>query len=175
MSSPRETPSAFRIGRVAKPHGVRGVVAITLDNPDSDSLFHVSWIRLEGDGGSTRYEVRRAGPGRKGQVLLTLAGVDTIEAADALRGREVLVDPEQLPALGESEYWQRDLLDLQAVGEDGQPVGRVIEIVDTAEVPVLVLRGDGAERFVPFADPYVISIDLAARRIVVAPPLEAAP
>lgn len=175
MSSPRETPSVIRIGRVARPHGVRGSVAITLDNPASDSLFHVSWIRLDGDGGSTRFDVRRAGPGRKGQVILTLAGVDTVEAADALRGREVAVEPDQLPALGEDEYWQRDLLDLQAFAEDGTPVGRVIEVVDTAEVPVLVVRGDGAERFVPFADPYVISIDLAARQIVVAPPEEASP
>ncbi|HWV37848.1 MAG TPA: ribosome maturation factor RimM [Vulgatibacter sp.] len=175
MPSPSETSPALHIGRVARPHGVRGSVAVNLDNPESDSLFHVSFVRLEGDAGSVRYDVRRASPGRKGQVVLSLAGVDSVEAADALRGREVLVDPDQLPALGEREYWQRDLLDLQAFGEDGAPIGRVIEVVDTAEVPVLVLRGDGAERYVPFADPYVISIDLASRRIVVAPPEEAPP
>ncbi|HEY0839533.1 MAG TPA: ribosome maturation factor RimM [Vulgatibacter sp.] len=178
MASEQESPSVFRIGRIARPHGVRGVLAITLDNPDSDSLFHVDSIRLaplEGSGEGTRYDVRRAGPGRKGQVLLSLAGVDTVEAADVLRGREVLVHRDQLPALGEREYWHRDLLGMQAVSSEGTAFGRVAEIVDTAEVPVLVVQGEGGERFVPFADPYVIEVDLPNGRIVVAPPDEAQP
>lgn len=178
MASDRESPTVFRIGRVAKPHGVRGSVAITLDNPSSDSLFHVERIRLaplEGSGEGTRFDIRRAGPGRKGQAILSLAGVDSVEAADALRGREVLVDREQLPALEESEYWHRDLLGMQAVTADGAPLGRVAEIVDTAEIPVLIVQGEGGDRFVPFADPYVVEVDLPRGRIVVAPPEETRP
>ncbi|AKU91284.1 ribosome maturation factor RimM [Vulgatibacter incomptus] len=160
----------IRVGLIARPHGVRGAVVVTLDNPSSDSLFGVDHVHL-GAGGQApaRFEVRRAGPGRKGQVILVLDGVETPEAVDALRGREVLLDEAQLPALEEHEFWIRDLVGLAAFDSDGTSLGRVEEVVDTAEVPVLIVRDGKDEAFVPFSDPYVVEVDLQARRIVVAP------
>ena len=44
------------------------------------------------------------------------------------------------------------------------------EVVDTADVPVLVVRAEAGEIYVPFVDPYVLSVDLPGGRVVVAPP-----
>jgi len=160
----------IRIGRIARPHGIRGAVAVTLDNPESESLYGVGWVHLRAGDEVRRYGVLRSGPGRKGQVLLQLEGVPTPEAAEALRGSEVLLEPAQLPPLGEGEYWERDLLRLEAVDLAGAALGRVVEVVDTADVPVLVVRGKGEEIYVPFVAPYVVEVDLAGGRVVVAPP-----
>lgn len=167
----------LRVGRIARPHGLRGSVVVTLDNPGSDSLFGAGWLHLgepdaAGGAAPVRYAILQAGPGRRGQMILSLEGITTPEAVDLLRGQEVLLEESQLPPLGKSEFWFRDLLGLQAFDEGGAPLGEVGEVVDTADVPVLIVRQGREERFVPFADPFVIEVDLEQRRIVVAPPEE---
>lgn len=160
-----------RIGRIARPHGVRGMVAVTLDNPQSESLFGVGYVHLRGTGGALRrHEVLKTLPGRKGQVLLALAGIGSPEAAETLRDQEVLLEEEQLPKLGPGEYWTRDLLALTAFDAAGARLGPVQDVVDTAEVPVLVVRSEAGEIYVPFTDPYVLEVDVGGRRVVVAPP-----
>jgi 16S rRNA processing protein RimM len=162
-----------RIGVVARPHGVRGMVAVTLDDPEGTALLGADHVYLgTGSDDPRRIEVIRATTGRKGQVLLALEGIATPEAAEALRGRIVLLEEEQLPALEEGEYRLAQLIGLQAVDRQGAPVGRVTEVVDTAEVPVLVVAARGAEVYVPFAVPHVVDVDVAGGRIVVDPPEE---
>lgn len=146
------------------------MVAVTLDDPESRSLMGVGYVHLRVGEATRRVAVQRSGPGRKGQVLLQLEGTTTPEAAEALRDQEILLEPDQLPPLEEGEYWQRDILQLVAVDEAGRELGPVAEVVDTADVPVLVVRAEGGEIFVPFVDPYVLSVDMPAGRIVVAPP-----
>jgi 16S rRNA processing protein RimM len=147
------------------------MVAITLDDPDSDSLFGVRHVHLAAKGQAPRrVAVVRTSPGRKGQVLLQLEGLATPEAAEALRDEEVLLEEEQLPKLEKGEYWERDLLRLTAVNEAGVELGPIAEVVDTADVPVLVVRAASGEVFVPFTDPYVLSVDVPGGKVVVAPP-----
>lgn len=162
-----------RIGVVARPHGVRGMVAVTLDDPEGTALLGVDHVYLgAGSDGPRRIDVTRATPGRKGQVLLAFPGIATPEAAETLRGQTVFLEEEQLPALEEGEYRLALLVGLQAVDRQGAPLGRVAEVVDTAEVPVLVVAVRGAEVYVPFAVPHVVDVDVAGGRIVVDPPEE---
>lgn len=161
----------LRIGRIARPHGIRGMVAVTLDDPDSESLFGARYVHLAAKGQAPRrVGVLRTSPGRKGQILLQLEGLTTPEAAEGLRDEEVLLEEAQLPKLQKGEYWERDLLRCIAVDEAGKELGPVAEVVDTADVPVLVVRGGAGEVYVPFTDPYVLSVDVAGGRLVVAPP-----
>lgn len=158
----------MRVGKVARPHGVRGAVAITLDNPSSESLLGIGHVHLGSE--PRRFEVRRSARGKTGQVILELEGIESVESAEELRGLEVLLEEEQLPPLAEDEYWHRDLLGLEAVRKDGSPLGRVREIVDTADVPVLVIGRGEEEHFVPFVRSYVLEVEIDAGRVVVEPP-----
>lgn len=158
----------LRVGVVARPHGLRGELVVTLDAPGGESLLRVKGVFV-GDG--PRRDVLHARRGRRGQVVLDL-GLPGPGEVDALRGAEVRIEEADLPPLEEHEYWHRDLLGLRAVLADGRELGRVQEIVDTAEVAVLVVQGEGGEVFVPFADPHVIEVDVRGGRVVVAPPSE---
>lgn len=147
------------------------MVAINLEDPESETLFGVThaFVGVEGQQ-PVRYGVRRSAPGRKGQVLLHFEGLDTPEAAEILRDRGLFLEESQLPDLEEGEFWFRDLLSLTAIDAEGAELGTVSEVVDTADVPVLVVKGNGGDIFVPFTEPYVIEVDLPARRVLVAPP-----
>lgn len=159
----------IQLGRVARPHGVRGAVAVTLDNPESETLFGVEYVYLGDESARSRYEVLQVRQGRKGQLLLSLQGITTPEAVEPLRGLGVLIEEAQLPELEEGEYWFRDLLGLAAFDEGGGALGEVSEVVDTADVPVLIVRSGKVERYVPFVEPYLVKIDLDQKRVVVAP------
>ena len=154
-----------------------GAGAVTPDDRASTTLPPVDRVFLgaaEDDAAAREVRVLSGGTGRKGQAILSLDGVSTLEAAEALRGRWVLVDRAQLPPLEEGEYLHRDLLGLAALGEDGAALGAVSEVVATGPVVVLVLRDGPRERFVPFTADHVLGVDLEARTIRVSPPAEEA-
>lgn len=166
-----DRPARIRLGVIARPHGLAGQLAVTLDAPGSTTLQSCSHLFLaasEEAQDPQRFSIRRAGPGRKGQALVTLEGVATLEAAEALRGKLVLVEREQIP-LEEGEVLFSELIGLAAVDPSGAPLGSVVEVVDSAEVPILVLRLGARERFVPFVESCVRELDPAAGRLVLVP------
>jgi len=102
--------------------------------------------------GVTRQVVRRAGTGQR--PLLRLEGIETRDAADALRG-EPLWAPR--PPLEEDEFWADDLIGCEIAG-----VGRVVRMLSYPSCEVLETE-DGS--MVPLVRDAIASIDLEGRRI----------
>jgi 16S rRNA processing protein RimM len=120
--------------------------------------------------GAVRFEVAGIRPGRAGEVTLKLVGVLAREAAEQLRGRLVLADPKHLARLPEGEHYWYELVGCEVVGRDGERVGRVVEIWESAAHDLLVVETPGGRRLLlPAADEVVVEIDAALRRIVVEP------
>jgi len=152
------------VGVVARAHGVRGELRVRLHNPESDILERVAEVELEGKG---RFAVRGVRPERDA-VLVRLAGCDTREAAEALRGAAVRVPRAALPAPGEDEYYFCDLVGLQVIDPDGTPRGHVRDVREgPGHATLLVTREDGREIDVPMADAWVVSVEIPAGRIVI--------
>ena len=160
------------VGRVVKPQGRRGEVAVLAftDRPDRFPTLRRAFV--PGPGGVPR-EVRVEGAfPHKGRYVVKLEGVDSIDAAEALRGLELRIPEEELEKLPEGSYYHHQLTGLAVVDEAGEPMGTVEEVVETAaETRILVVRGpERGETLLPFADAFVRSIDLEGRRIVAVRP-----
>jgi 16S rRNA processing protein RimM len=111
--------------------------------------------------------------GASKETLVVFEGVSGRTQAEALVGASVLAYREDLEPPAEGEYFQGDLVGLAAVDEQGVELGRVEEIWETGEVPNLVIRKAGApdsELILPFADDFVVSVDLAAGKLLVRTP-----
>jgi len=160
----RSDRSLVEVGYVAKAHGVRGELRVHLHNPDSEVLFDVEQLVI----GGRDYLVEGARPGGKGGVLLALDGVNDRDAAEALRGSAVSVERGELE-LDDGDVLAVDLIGCAAVLEDGTPWGVVEDIVVGAQDRLVIRDGD-VVRELPWVDELVPSIDLDARRVVVAPP-----
>jgi len=111
-----------------------------------------------------------------GGVVLHFAGVDSIDAAEALRGMIVAIPREERAPLGEDEVYVGDLIGCSLVDVAAEPacaVG-VIEDVDRDAGPVALLvvagAGAGEEILVPFAKAYLRRIDVEGRRVEMALP-----
>jgi 16S rRNA processing protein RimM len=149
------------VGRVARPHGIRGALKIQLHDPDSTTLLEVRTVTIAG----RSYAVERARAHGVGVALVELGGIATIEQADALRGQAVEIDRTDL-VFAPGEYLVADLIGCEAFDPRGRALGAVVELYHNGAHDVLVLTGD---HMVPLVDEWVLAVDLEARRIVVEP------
>ncbi|HTS80075.1 MAG TPA: ribosome maturation factor RimM [Myxococcaceae bacterium] len=167
--SPR--PPTLQVGYVARAHGLGGELAVRTFDPESLALsvVHRLVVRLR-SGEEREVDVTRARRASDA-FLVTLRGIDSRSAAEPLRGATVLVHREDLPPPAEGEWFQGDLVGLEARTPDGAPLGRVTEIWNTGPVPNLVIEGTAPEPLVvPFVDDFVPEVDLDAGVLVVRPP-----
>jgi 16S rRNA processing protein RimM len=157
------------VGYVARAHGLLGELAIRTFDAASVALEGVERVVLRSrDGEEREFAVIGSRPASK-EVLLTLASVEGRTASEALRGSTVLVYREDLLPPAEGEYFQGDLVGLRAVSPEGEPLGKVEEVWNAGPVPTLVIRGEGGELLVPFAEEFVPQVDLDSGMVVVRP------
>lgn len=163
----------LEVGYVARAHSLSGELGVRTFDPASETLFEVERLLLRPRGGGPERVLKVLGtrPTPK-EVLVRLEGISRREDAEALVGAAVFAFREDLEAPGEGEYFQGDLVGLAARTEAGAPLGTVEEVWATGEVPNLVIRGGpaGGELVVPFADEFVLSVDVDAGVLVVRPP-----
>jgi 16S rRNA processing protein RimM len=157
----------LQVGYVSRAHGLGGEVVIRTFDPASATLLEVERVLLRAKDGKERELKLSSARMTSADLLVQFGKIGTREAAKALVGSTVLVFREDLPAPEEGEYFLGDLVGLQAVSEDGQRLGVVEEVWDSGPVPNLVIREEGKEHLVPFAEAYCPEVDLDGRRIVV--------
>jgi len=168
MSPARPT---LEVGYVARVHGLKGELAVRTFDPDSEALMSVRRVVLRLRSGEEREASLEGARRATDATLVSLAGVTSRSAADELRGATVLVHREDLPPPAEGEWFQGDLVGLEARTPEGTPLGKVTEVWNTGPVPVLVLEGAGPEPLmVPFVDEFVPEVDVRAGVLVVRPP-----
>lgn len=155
----------MRIGRVGRPHGVRGVLTVHLDNPGSDVLERVREVVLSGrTGADLRLEVVGAKPRDATRTLLSLSGVSSREDASALVHSTVMVEREAL-ALDPEEFLVSDVLGREVI-EDGTVVGRAVSVYHNGAHDVIVVEGvPGCVDF-PLVEAHVVGLDAEGRLAV---------
>jgi 16S rRNA processing protein RimM len=159
------------VGRVVKPQGRHGEVAVVPITDRPDRFPQLARAFLPADGGQAReVRVERVWP-HKGRFVVKLAGVDSIDAAEALRGLELRIAEDELAELPQGSYYHHQLVGLRVEDENGAPLGVVADVLETGtEARVLVVRGGQGETLIPFAAAFVKDVDLERRRLVVERP-----
>jgi 16S rRNA processing protein RimM len=159
------------VGRVVKPQGRHGEVAVEPLSDREDRFPKLERAFVPAPGGEAR-EVRVEHCfAHKHRFVLKLAGIDSIEAAETLRGAELRISESELAALPEGSYYYHQLAGLQVDDEQGSTIGVVESVMETgADTRVLVVRTPEGETLLPFADAFVRSVDLARGRIVATRP-----
>jgi 16S rRNA processing protein RimM len=157
------------IGRVIKPHGLSGevVVEVLTDFPERFS----EGLRVFLSGGALEAREARIVAVRPHQnrVLLTFEGISDVSTAETLRNVELSVSAEDVSPRPPGYVYHWELEGAAAVDANGNELGRVTGLVDSAGRPLLVLATPRGEREVPFTAPLVVSVDVARKRIVLNP------
>ncbi len=163
-----EANERLTLARVVRPHGIRGEVAATIltDFPERLTKLREVWL-WDGRNEPRRAEVSqcRFTTARGGHAIIHFAGVDSIEAAEKLRGLDVQVPLSSRTPLPASSYYISDLTGCE-VWEKGAKLG-VVRGVQQVGTPVLEIDAPEGELLVPLAQEICTKIDTAARRIEV--------
>lgn len=103
-----------------------------------------------------------------------LSGVDTREAAEALKGVTLWADRDKLPVLPDDEFYHADLIGLAVYDTGGVLLGKVRAIYDHGAGDILEIFGPGRKQtlLLPFTRAVVPTVDLSAGRIIADPPDE---
>jgi 16S rRNA processing protein RimM len=159
------------VGRVVKPQGRHGEVAVEAISDRPSRFPQLRRAYVAGEGGQPReLRITRSWP-HKGRYVVKVEGIDSIDAAETLRGKELRIPEQELEALPEGSYYYHQLTGMRVEDASGRPLGVVEDVLETGpEARVLVVRGDGEELLLPFADAFVQQVDLPGRRLVVRPP-----
>ena len=152
------------LGVVAAPHGVRGLVRIK--SYTEDPMAVGTYGPLSDESGRKEYRVEALSTA-KGAVLARIEGVADRTAAEALRGLRLYVERERLPATGEREWYEADLVGLAAVGKDSRNWGKVVAFHDFGAGSVMEVSGGV---MLPFTDEAVPEIDVEGGKVLIDPP-----
>lgn len=162
------------VGRIVKPHGVRGevVVDVSTDVPEhrfAEGARVLLTGRVRPERELTVRWARRHGE----RLLVAFSGVEGREAAEELRGGMLVTRSADLPPTGDpEEFYDQQLEGLAVSTVDGTPVGTVREVAHGpgGELLVVARPAGGGEAMIPFVHRIVTDVDLTAGTIVVDPP-----
>ncbi len=166
MSTSSNRSELLELGYIARAHGLRGEVRVTLYNKASDALEQVEhvWLRPRESAETRRHQllgVRRANQA----YLIHIAGVDDKAQADALRGCAVSVARAELPPLEPGEYYLTDLMNAEVFEPNGL-LGRVVDLGVHPTVDTIVIETpDGRRLEQPLLEPWLEKVDAEAGRI----------
>jgi 16S rRNA processing protein RimM len=162
------------VGRIGKPHGLRGEVTIDVRSDEPDRRFAVgSTLRAEPPKGSASTLATltvAAARWHSGRLLVAFDEVRDRSAAEAARGILLHVTiPADASPEDPDEYYDHQLVGLAAYDVDGSPLGTVTGLVHGGAQDLLtVTTADGREALVPFVKALVPEVDLDGRRVLIA-------
>ena len=155
--------ASFTIGRVTGVHGLNGNLKVWSFAESVDSFCPGKNVLLKSEeaqeGSGNVYTILKASAHKKG-ILLTLAGIDNRNLAEALIGKEILIDRDQLPEPDEGTWYWQDLLGLDVFDHQKGFIGKITDIFPTGANDMLVVMDKTRETLIPMHKNFVESIDI---------------
>jgi 16S rRNA processing protein RimM len=158
------------VGRIARAHGNRGQVIVDPETDFPEERFKPgSVLQIRRGNATESVEVENV-RFHRGRPIISLAGIDTMDAAEALAGRELRVGPDALQPLPEGSFYRHELIDCVVETRRGEVIGRVISVEGDARGSRLVVESRNGEILIPLAEDICVAVDVAGRKILVEPP-----
>ena len=158
------------VGRVGKPHGVRGEVFVEpwTDAPDERFSPGSRLTTEPADRGPLTVESARD---HSGKLVVRFAGLEDRNAVEALRSTVLLVPAAARPVIEDpDEFYDTDLIGLAVRTVQGRQLGPVTDVLHSPAGSLLAIDVDGREVLVPFRTEFVPTVDLAAGIAEIDPP-----
>jgi 16S rRNA processing protein RimM len=158
------------VGRIARPHGIRGQVIV---NPETDFVedrFRTGAIfRTRSARGEEQLTVTSARV-QNGRPVIGLEGFSSIEDVQRLAGLELRVPEGELQPLDAGMYYHHQLIGCAVETVAGERVGHVVRVNGGAAGSLLEVDGPRGEVLIPLAVEICVEIDVEQKRIRIAPP-----
>lgn len=163
-----DTPSKrVLLGRIGRPHGVRGDVVI--ESYTAEPAAITGYGALTDASGTRSFCLRPVRATEKG-VVVHLAGVDDRDAAEALRGVDLYASRAALPEPEVDAFYHEDLIGLRAIDASGVAIGQVVGVHNFGAGDILEVRFEstGRNEMILFRASFVPVVDVSGGHVVLA-------
>jgi 16S rRNA processing protein RimM len=175
------------VGRVGRPHGIRGEVTVQVRTDDPALRFAAGSV-LATDPASRGPLTIRSSRWHSGRLLIAFDGYADRSRAEELRGTMLVMDSADVGPAGPEEFRDHELIGLDVVTVAGEPVGVVTDVLHHGQDLLVVgparsrparqgaarppgaPGGGDAQVLVPFVAAIVAEVDVSAGRLVIDPP-----
>ena len=157
-------PRFLAVARVVKPWGVRGEMKLEVLTGFPDQLERLKRVYVGQK--AVPHEVARF-HWHTSVLLLQLADVRDRNAAELLRGQLVQIAAEEAAPLKPGEYYEHQIIGLNVVTAEGEPLGQVVQVLATGANDVYVVQGSHGQVLLPARVEVVREINLDASTMTV--------
>jgi 16S rRNA processing protein RimM len=179
------TEDFFDIGSIVNVHGLRGEIRVLPSTEDPSRFELLKTIEVffpENRRGSEDSEgtaesaernsdiyVLESTRRHKTVVVLKLVGIDDRNAAGKLIGGVIKIPRSMALPLDDDEYYQKDLLDMTVVTDEGEELGTLVQILETGANDVYVIRSkeEIKDLLIPAIKDCILSVDIAEKKMTV--------
>ena len=161
-AQPTAEPGFLVIGRLTRPHGLRGEISAAVHTQLPERFTWLERIFLARDPTDPDPQVLpiRSVRFHKGNVLLRLGDYESRDDLEVLRGMWLLIPVDEAIPLDEDEVFHFDLEGLNVVTEEGESLGTLSEVLETGANEVFIIHGDRGEILLPNIEEVVLKVDL---------------
>jgi len=163
-----ESTDYVTVAKIGAPHGVRGDLKLHSFTDDITQLPHYqSWF-IENDNLSPLWlPISLSFKIHHKTLIIHIEGCDDREQAKEFVNKQLAVNRAELtPIKTKNQYYWVDLIGLTVMTKEGECLGKVDHLLDTAAHDVLVVKG-ATEILIPFVDHVVLKVDLEQKLLVV--------
>lgn len=154
----------LEVGKITNTHGLKGEVKFipwTNSPEDFESIKNVYLLD------NTKLTVKSI-KYQKNNLILKLGGIDSIEAAEKLKGCVVTAERSELAEIEDGEYYIADLIGLQVYEDTGEVLGIISDVFNTGANDIYEVKRDGKKPLLlPVIDSVVKEIDVEKGRVTV--------
>ena len=163
--SPDGEPVYLTVGFLRRPHGLRGEIVMDLHTDFPERLKRGRKLLVSENYTPLTVQSVRA---HQNAVLIKFHGVDTPEDAGQYRNQWVYVKTSDVPPLPEGKIYQHQLFGFQVVDDKDNPLGELVEILETGANNVYIVRDEtGRELLLPNIPEVILNLDTERRVIKV--------
>jgi len=158
------SPETVTVGRILRPHGVRGEVKVEVLSDVPDRFAPGSALLLVRKGAAPVERTVERSRTIQGFAVLTLDGVKDRDGAEALRDAWLEVPRAAVPEAPEGTYYLYQLLGCRCT-TGGEELGTVVEVIEDGGGLLLIVEGGGRRLPIPFVATFLRRVDVAERTI----------
>lgn len=154
------------IGKITGTHHLKGALKANINIGDEEGLVGEKVLVEKPNGERCVFTVKKVSPLVGDKVILEFDEIENKTQGNLLQNSVIKVNRMVL-GLEEDEYLLQDLLGMEVVTLDGQNIGKVTEVFDTAAHEILVVETENTEAMIPNLENFVKDIDFEGRKITV--------
>ncbi|MBE7054366.1 MAG: 16S rRNA processing protein RimM [Ruminococcaceae bacterium] len=153
----------LEIGKIVNTHGLRGDVKVVPWSDYPEIFEEIDFVYLDKN---TKLQIKNV-KYQKNNVILKLDTINSIEQAEKLKEKVLLVDKDDIEILDEDTYFVADLIGL-SVYEDDEKLGVLSDVIPVAGADVYVIKREkGKDILIPAIKENIKEINISEKYIKV--------